>query len=76
MEIGRSLGRLLQRGWRPERTIVLAGGDGEEYGLLGSTEWVEQFKRDLARDAVAYANLDGAGAPASGRRASRRSTTR
>jgi N-acetylated-alpha-linked acidic dipeptidase len=61
MEIGRSLGRLLQRGWRPERTIVLAGWDGEEYGLLGSTEWVEQFKRDLARDAVAYANLDGAG---------------
>ena len=61
MEIGRSLGRLLERGWRPDRTIVLAGWDGEEYGLLGSTEWVEQFKRDLARDAVAYANLDGAG---------------
>ena len=61
MEIGRSLGRLLDRGWRPERTIVLAGWDGEEYGLLGSTEWVEQFQRDLARDAVAYANLDGAG---------------
>jgi N-acetylated-alpha-linked acidic dipeptidase len=61
MEIGRSLGRLLDRGWRPERTIVLAGWDGEEYGLLGSTEWVEQFQRDLARDAVVYANLDGAG---------------
>jgi N-acetylated-alpha-linked acidic dipeptidase len=61
MEIGRSLGRLLDRGWRPERTIVLAGWDGEEYGLLGSTEWVEQFQRELRRDAVAYANLDGAG---------------
>ena len=43
MEIGRSLGQLLKRGWRPERTIVLAGWDGEEYGLLGSTEWGEQF---------------------------------
>jgi len=64
MEIGRSLGKLLDRGWRPERTIVLAGWDGEEYGLLGSTEWVEQFQRDLRRDAVAYANLDGAGGPA------------
>lgn len=63
MEIGRSLGRLLDRGWRPERTIVLAGWDGEEYGLLGSTEWVEQFQADLRRNAVAYANLDGAGGP-------------
>jgi len=61
MEVGRSLGRLLDRGWRPDRTIVIAGWDGEEYGLLGSTEWVEQFQRDLKRDAVAYANLDGAG---------------
>ena len=61
MEVGRSLGRLLDRGWRPERTIVLAGWDGEEYGLLGSTEWVEQFQRDLKRDAVSYSNLDGAG---------------
>jgi N-acetylated-alpha-linked acidic dipeptidase len=63
MEVGRSLGRLLERGWRPQRTIVLAGWDGEEYGLLGSTEWVEQFQRDLRRDAIAYANLDGAGGP-------------
>ena len=63
MEIGRSLGALLQQGWRPERTIVLAGWDGEEYGLLGSTEWAEQFQRELRRDAVVYANLDGAGGP-------------
>jgi N-acetylated-alpha-linked acidic dipeptidase len=61
MQIGRGLGRLLQRGWRPDRTIVLAGWDGEEYGLLGSTEWVEQFKRELGRDAVAYINMDGVG---------------
>jgi N-acetylated-alpha-linked acidic dipeptidase len=61
MEIGRSLGRLLDRGWRPERTIVLAGWDGEEHGLLGSTEWVEQFRRDLRRDAVAYVNLSQVG---------------
>jgi len=63
MEIGHSLGKLLERGWRPERTIVLAGWDGEEYGLLGSTEWVEQFQADLRENAVAYANLDGAGGP-------------
>src|SRR4051812_3423817 len=58
-EIGRSLGRLLRRGWHPERTIVLAGWDGEEYGLLGSTEWGEQFAGDLTRNAVAYLNMDG-----------------
>ena len=63
MQIGRSLGKLLDRGWRPERTIVLAGWDGEEYGLLGSTEWAEQFEAELRRNAVAYANLDGAGGP-------------
>jgi N-acetylated-alpha-linked acidic dipeptidase len=61
MQIGRGLGRLLDRGWRPDRTIVLAGWDGEEYGLLGSTEWVEQFKRELGRDAIAYINMDGVG---------------
>jgi N-acetylated-alpha-linked acidic dipeptidase len=61
MEIGRSLGRLVDRGWRPQRTIVLAGWDGEEHGLLGSTEWVEQFRRDLRRHAVAYANLSQVG---------------
>ena len=63
MQIGRSLGKLLDRGWRPERTIVLAGWDGEEYGLLGSTEWAEQFEADLRKNAVAYQNLDGAGGP-------------
>jgi N-acetylated-alpha-linked acidic dipeptidase len=58
-EIGRSLGALLKKGWRPERTIVLAGWDGEEYGLLGSTEWGEQFGNELKKDAVAYINMDG-----------------
>jgi N-acetylated-alpha-linked acidic dipeptidase len=59
MEIGRSLGRLMRRGWRPDRTIVLAGWDGEEYGLLGSTEFGEQFRRDIGRNVVAYINMDG-----------------
>ncbi len=59
VEIGEVLGALLERGWRPERTIVLAGWDGEEYGLLGSTEWVEQRRRALTRNAVAYLNMDG-----------------
>jgi N-acetylated-alpha-linked acidic dipeptidase len=58
MEIGRSLSRMMARGWRPDRTIVLAGWDGEEYGLLGSTEFGEQFADDIQRNAVAYINMD------------------
>ena len=48
----------MRQGWRPDRTIVLAGWDGEEYGLLGSTEWAEQYERDLHAKAVAYLNVD------------------
>lgn len=59
MEIARVLGSLYQKGWRPERSIVLAGWDGEEYGLIGSTEWVEENRRDLTKNAVAYLNMDG-----------------
>lgn len=61
LEVARGLGKLLQRGWRPERTIVLAGWDGEEYGLLGATEWAEQLRAELMRNAVAYINMDGTG---------------
>ncbi|MQA88318.1 MAG: M28 family peptidase [Streptosporangiales bacterium] len=59
--IARGLGALLEDGWRPDRTIVLAGWDGEEYGLFGSTEWVEQLEAELGRGAVAYVNMDGTG---------------
>ena len=61
MEVAHNLGKFLDRGWRPDRTIVIAGWDGEEYGLFGSTEYAEQERADLVRNAVAYANLDGAG---------------
>ena len=61
VQVGRGLGRLLKRGWQPDRTIVLVGWDGEEYGLLGSTEWVEQLRPDLRRNAIAYINMDGVG---------------
>ena len=74
MEIGRSLGRLLERGWRPERTIVLAGWDGEEYGLLGSTEWGEQFRRDLGATPSPTSTWTASPGASSAPAASRRST--
>jgi N-acetylated-alpha-linked acidic dipeptidase len=61
METARGLGELLKTGWRPKRTIVIASWDGEEWGLLGSTEWVEKHEAELATKAVAYINSDSTG---------------
>jgi N-acetylated-alpha-linked acidic dipeptidase len=54
----KALGALKAAGWRPKRTIVYASWDGEEAGLLGSTEWVETHAAELAAKAVAYINSD------------------
>ena len=63
-EVIRSFGVALKQGWKPLRTIVFASWDGEEYGLLGSTEWVEEYLPWLSATAVAYLNLDvGTGGP-------------
>jgi N-acetylated-alpha-linked acidic dipeptidase len=59
-ELVRGLGKLLAKGWKPLRTIVLASWDAEEYGLIGSTEWTEDFGAWLKKDVVAYLNLDSA----------------
>jgi N-acetylated-alpha-linked acidic dipeptidase len=53
----RGLGELLKSGWKPKRTIVIGSWDGEEFGLIGSTEWAEQHANEL-RNAVAYLNMD------------------
>jgi len=57
LEAVHGLGELLKSGWRPKRTIVLGSWDGEEEGLIGSTEWGEQHENDLA-NAAAYFNMD------------------
>ena len=61
METARGLSELLKTGWKPKRTIILAAWDGEEWGLLGSTEWAEKHKEELAAKAVAYINSDSTG---------------
>lgn len=57
-EVIRSFGEALKKGWKPLRTIVFASWDGEEYGLLGSTEWVEEYLPWLSHANVAYLNVD------------------
>jgi len=61
METGRALGELLKTGWRPRRTIILALWDGEEWGLLGSTEWAEKHAAELKANAAVYINSDSTG---------------
>ncbi|HKT47164.1 MAG TPA: transferrin receptor-like dimerization domain-containing protein [Candidatus Acidoferrales bacterium] len=61
LEEARALGELVKQGWKPKRTILLCAWDGEEPGLLGSTEWAEEHYTDLRAHAVAYINSDGNG---------------
>ncbi len=61
MEEARALGELVKSGWKPKRTIIYCAWDGEEPGLLGSTEWAEQHYDELRAHAVAYINSDGNG---------------
>src|SRR5687767_3283666 len=60
LEAGRGFGELLKSGWKPRRTILMCSWDGEEYGLLGSTEWAEHHAGELKEKAVAYINMDSA----------------
>lgn len=58
LEEARAMGELYKQGWRPKRTIIYAAWDGEEPGLLGSTEWAEAHAEELRKHAVAYLNTD------------------
>ncbi|KIY49445.1 Zn-dependent exopeptidase, partial [Fistulina hepatica ATCC 64428] len=57
-EVIRGFGELVRNGWQPLRTVLFASWDAEEYGLVGSTEFGEDFPEWLAKHAVAYLNLD------------------
>ncbi|HYY69096.1 MAG TPA: M28 family metallopeptidase [Terriglobales bacterium] len=59
LEAVRGIGQLLKTGWRPKRSLIFGSWDGEEHGLMGSTEWAEQHATELDH-AVAYLNLDSA----------------
>ncbi|KUL88558.1 hypothetical protein ZTR_05408 [Talaromyces verruculosus] len=57
-EVVRSFGEALKAGWKPLRTIIFASWDGEEYGLVGSTEWVEEQLPWLTVANAVYINVD------------------
>lgn len=58
LEVVHILSELRRLGWRPLRTIQFASWDGEEYNLIGSTEWVEDNVDDLRRNGIGYLNVD------------------
>jgi N-acetylated-alpha-linked acidic dipeptidase len=62
MSVARAFGDMMKTGWRPRRTLVFISWDGEEQGLLGSTEWVEDYANELRAKTAVYVNRDaGAG---------------
>ncbi|KAL9983847.1 hypothetical protein ACROYT_G006087 [Oculina patagonica] len=61
MEVSRGIGELLTNtDWRPRRTIVFCSWGAEEFGLIGSYEWVEENRNMLRDRAVMYLNADSA----------------
>lgn len=61
MEEARAVGEMAKKGQKPKRTLVYCAWDAEEPGLIGSTEWVEDHKKELQEKVVAYINTDGNG---------------
>jgi N-acetylated-alpha-linked acidic dipeptidase len=61
LEEARAVGELVKTGWKPKRTIIYCAWDGEEPGLLGSTEWAETHAEELRQHAVVYINSDSNG---------------
>jgi N-acetylated-alpha-linked acidic dipeptidase len=57
LESVHGMGELIKTGWKPKRTLIFASWDGEEEGLMGSTEWAEEHEAELA-NAPAYFNMD------------------
>src|SRR6202167_271174 len=58
MAEAKAIGKLYKEGWRPRRTLVYTSWDGEEPGLLGSTEWAESHADELKAKAALYVNSD------------------
>lgn len=61
LDEARVLGEMLKTGWKPKRSIVFCSWDGEEPGLMGSTEFVEDHAKELQQKAVIYINTDDTG---------------
>lgn len=60
LELSRVFGILKKHGWKPGRSLIIASWDAEEFGITGSTEWIEDHAKELFHRAVSYINVDSA----------------
>jgi N-acetylated-alpha-linked acidic dipeptidase len=58
VESVRAIAEQIKQGWKPRRTLLFATWDAEEWGLVGSTEYVEDDSLRLMKGGVAYLNQD------------------
>jgi N-acetylated-alpha-linked acidic dipeptidase len=59
LTLAEALGELVRNGEAPARSVMIGHWDAEEQGVIGSTEWVEQYQKELGAKAVTYMNFDG-----------------
>ena len=59
LSLSQTLGKLKDEGYSPKRSILIGHWDAEEHGVIGSTEWVEQMRKELNAKGVIYMNFDG-----------------
>ena len=59
LSLSETLGKLVNEGKGPKRSILIGHWDAEEHGVIGSAEWVEEMRDELNAKAVAYMNFDG-----------------
>lgn len=60
LEMARALGAAVKAGWKPRRSITYASWDGEEYGLVGSTEWADEHSKEIDEKVALLLNVDSA----------------
>lgn len=58
-QLARVFGEMYEQGWKPQRTIVFFHWDGEEYNLLGSTDFTDRNGAMISEHMIAYVNIDG-----------------
>ena len=59
LSLSETLGKLKKEGFTPKRSILIGHWDAEEFGVIGSAEWVEQMREQLQAKGVVYMNFDG-----------------